>query len=591
MTNDTVEIERVRILATSDVHMHLLCHDYATGETVDSGLERLEPLIAQLRKESAEETPPRHVILVDNGDMLQGTALGDYIANHHDRQRTHPVADLMNGLAYDVMGLGNHDLDYGLPYLQWFARSLKAPIVSSNLATSPQSDWIKPHAIFTVGALKIGFLSVLPPRAVKGLFARLGSAVTMREMRSAMRVGAQGLREQGADLVVGLAHTGFGDADRDNILEEIAQDGMIDLLVGGHSHHSFPQDVTADSDGVVPAKGHLSNIPCVMPKHEAGGLGRVDLDLKRNGRGTWHVDRSDVLLIEPAPSEQPAPLTRSALACAHDATCAHLDQPIGTTDRPLHSFFARIQPTAIQALIAAAQARAIADITRGTRFSALPVLSAVASPRAGGRGGPRNYIDIPKGPIRTRHITELNAYPNYLWAVDMTGAGLRRWLTHGARSLMQLGPPGTGLVNPAIPSFDFDTIYGITYTVDLCAPPGSDNRITDLCCDGRPVADTDRFIVAVNSFRACGGGGFPGMGSDRAIFRPELTSNDVLQSYVQSGAPPWNETPWRFKDCGGIQSWFLTGPGALSHLRDIDHLSPGTPEPTPNGFLRIPVTL
>ena len=615
MTEPKSQTARLRVLATSDVHMHLLPYDYfADVPTPGKGLHALSSVMSDLRREAAAESPPRRVLLVDNGDTLQGSVLGDRLANALPHEGIHPLAKVMNALGYDAMGLGNHDLDYGLDYLGWFARSLDAPLVSSNTILDPPLDWLAPYCVLPVGDVDVGILSILPPRTVKALHAKIGDAAVVVDMIWAVQRAARKLRERGADIVLALAHTGLDPNDNEQVLEEIARDGNVDALVGGHQHGVFPghvpEGVVADTHA-----GTLHGVPTAMPGCEGALLGCIDLDLERTSDGGWTVANGAARVVPPCPAAHCEDSAFDPIRPAHAATCAALDTVIGKTSVPLTSYFAQVRPTSIHEVTAAAQCAVIDAERQGTPLAALPLLSAVSLPRAGGTGGAQNYVDIPAGPLTARHLAALNVYSHQVWAVQVTGAELAEWLERSVSAFARIprdgAPHGSdqtsdrtagGLFDTDFPAFDFDVIHGISYAIDPTAPARYDRsgklrhpesrRVSRIAHEGLPVAPEAQFLVAVNSFRACGGGQFPGLHPDRPVLRPELPVAEALRSFLSSGAEPDRQEPWQFAEtCAGIATWFETGAGAVKHLEEIAHLSPGRPQPQPSGFVRIPITL
>lgn len=592
-------VARLRILATSDVHMHLLPFDYLNDRpTPGTGLAPLADIIAKCRREAAAEDPPRHVLLVDNGDTLQGTALGDHLAGIRPRDGTHPLAQVMNALGYDAMGLGNHDLDFGLEYLGWFAQSLTAPLISSNFTPGKAQDWLQPHAILHSGGIAVGVLSVLPPGTVGALRAQIGDAARVRGMVDTVKRTARHLTASGADIVLGLAHTGLRPTNTDNALAEIARSGAIHALVGGHTHAVFP--------GTDAGTGTLHGVPTVMPGFAAAHLGCIDLDLERRpDTGEGITTASARLLTADRAADQASEGCDPAfdpIRPAHAATCAAMGEVIAQTPVPLTSYFAQVRPTRIHAIAAAAQRAEIDALRQDTRLASLPLLSAVSLARAGGNGGCRNYTDIPAGPLTVRHLSELSLYSNFVWAVQVSGAELAEWLERAASAFAQVGGGRSGLLDNDFPAFDFDVIHGVHCEVDPRMPARYDRagrlrrpdsrRIAALTHGGAPIAPDTQFLVAVNSFRACGGGNFPGLHPDRAVLRPELSVADAIRTWLEAGHVPPDDPPWRFAAaCKGTETWFETGPRAHAHLEDIANLSPGTPQQQASGFLRIPITL
>ena len=139
-------------------------------------------------------------LLLDNGDLLQGTPLADHLAARYcanpDDPEPHPVALVMNALGYDAMGLGNHDFDYGVDYLARFARDLELPLISSNTDILAPAPWLKPSVMLQVGSLAVGVLSVLPARTMKWSHVNLSGRADIRTIPDSVEREAAHLRSQ-----------------------------------------------------------------------------------------------------------------------------------------------------------------------------------------------------------------------------------------------------------------------------------------------------------------------------------------------------------------------------------------------------------
>jgi 2',3'-cyclic-nucleotide 2'-phosphodiesterase / 3'-nucleotidase len=276
---------------------------------------------------------------------------------------------------------------------------------------------------------------------------------------------------------------------------------------------------------------------------------------------------------------------------AHLATLGHIRRPVGTTTVPLHSYFAQLGPTAALGLICAAQRAAVAELLCHSACAGLPILSAAAPFKAGGRGGPDNYVDIPSGGLALRHLAGLYHFPNTLRAVRMTGAALAGWLSRAAGQFNQVdaGAQDARLIDPCFPSYNFDLIDGLTYEIDLSAAPGAAGRIRDLRHDGRLLKPEDEFVVATNDYRAAGGGDLIAEG-DAELMQDFLVANfDLLLQHVRRAGTVTPQRPkvWRFVSMPGTSVLFKTGLRAAAHLDEIAHLRPVVLGRDDSGFLNL----
>lgn len=601
MTNLPANIRKFRILATSDVHMNLMSEDVdsAPGTSAPTSLAALSVLMETRRSAAAAEDPPRCCLLFDNGDLLQGTPMADLLADGLLEGAVHPAAQLLNEARYDAFGVGNHDLDYGLAHLAGFARSLRCPVISSNLHPDQAQDWLQSTALLIRDGLRIGVFSILPPSFVDHIDGLRTSPIL-----PAAQNAIAALRDTGCDLIIALAHTGLPGADepeQDNILAELAEAGGMDVLIGGHSHHVFPSPDWAQHPGADVTDGSLHGVPTVIPGFGASRLGEIDLTCQRQPDGSWRVAHAQARALLPdKTTTEPLALHRKlrrVYARARDV----LDDPVADLDAPLHSYFSAVGTCRSLALLAHAQIHAIENLRQGQPEAELPLLSVVSAARAGGRGGPGFFVDIPAGPICPRDFGQIQPYPNKVWASVVTGSDIRDWLERRAAAFTHLtGQPDQPLRDIAMPSFDFELIYGLRYTIDPTRPAlrsvrgarlsQSKGRIGDLTHNGRPVEDDQLFLVAGSDYRLGGGGVLPFLTHDKLRLKPDLTIRAALRSYLQSGGRTDQPAPWRFADrAKGTPAHLVTGPGAAAHLAEIAAIIRDDPKIDADGFLSIPI--
>lgn len=610
---------RLRILATSDLHAHLRSWDYLKNRASPAvGLARTASLIAKARSEVS------CCLLVDNGDFLQGSPLGDVEAlqTPDGSGVEHPMIAAMNLLGYDAVNLGNHEFSHGLDFLLCHLARAQFPVISANLVhhlgTRPLNDarLVAPSVIVTrlladesgqMHPLRVGFVGFAPPQTAEWEGAKLGRHLQGRDILDAAKFHVPRLRAQGADVVIALSHSGIGAPTptpwMENATAALAQMDGIDALVAGHTHQNFPPPDTPAACRLLFGK------PAVMPGFYGSHLGVIDLDL------IWAEERWQITsgqsTLRPISRRTAkggllalvanAPAIVQASASAHRATRAWANRPVGHTACALHSYFAMVAPSAVQRLVARAQAAHVARALRDGPHSGLPVLSAAAPFHAGGRGGPDNYVDIPPGPLKLRHIYDLYPHPNVTAALRVTGADLHLWLERSFSQFRQIAPcsQDVPLLDEDFPSFNFDTVDGLTWAVDLAAPPWVDargtvlgtqppRRIRDLSFQGKPLDPDQPFVLATNSYRASGSGGFVSDHITDLRLDPESSSRDVLASYVAQNAPLSDTAPpnWHFVPMPGTSVWFDSAPNAERHLSGLARYRAQPLWLTPQGFRR-----
>lgn len=564
---------KLRLLETTDIHVNVLNYDYyrdAPDETV--GLAKIATLIDRARAGAP------NTLLFDNGDFNQGNPVGDYVALEKGLKRgeVHPVVRAMNLLGYDAGTLGNHEFNYGLDFLDACLAGAGFPFACANvvrgtLAAGARADrtFIKPYVILdrTVTdeagqrhAFKVGVIGFVPPQITQWDEKHLRGSLEARDIVDAATAWVPQMREEGADLVIVLAHTGIAGGNRagrdENAALHLSRVPGIDVILTGHQHQIFPGPAYARIEGADVQKGSLNGVPTVMAGFWGSHLGQIDLTLVRDGgkfRVTDHA--SAVLPIFRREQGRTVPLVeaKASIAAAaspeHEATLAYVRKPVGKTSVRLETYFSLIADSPALQIISDAQLWYGKAALAGGPHAGLPLLSAVAPFKAGGRGGPQAYTDVPAGDIAVRNVADIYVFPNTLKIVRITGAELKDWLERSAGIFNQIkaGDEEQLLINLAFPPYNFDVIDGVSYRIDVSQPskfdgdgkplnPGA-NRIVDLKLNGAPVKPDDVFAVVSNNYRASGGGTFAGAVTKNIIFDAPDYSRDILASYLkQAGA-------------------------------------------------------
>jgi 2',3'-cyclic-nucleotide 2'-phosphodiesterase/3'-nucleotidase len=584
---------RLRLLETTDLHMHLLNYDYYQDKPTEQfGLAKTITLIKSARQEAANS------LLFDNGDLLQGNPLGDVVARLKPLQpgQVHPAYKVMNALRYDAGNLGNHDFNFGLPFLQQAMRGAQFPIVCANVFWDDRDGKNLRHA-FTPYVLlqrslvdvagqahqvRIGVIGFVPPQIMQWDKANLQGRVVARDMVAVARELVPRLRAEGAQLVIALPHAGLDPGEpgdmAENAVAGLTRVPGIDAILFGHAHAEFPGPAFAAYADVDVARGRIHGVPAVMAGKWGDHLGVIDLRLQARDGGPWQVLDSQASLRAVNPHGGPVvaadPQVAQAIAQTHANTLAYVRQRITDSAVPLHSYFSQVVDDASVQVVADAQRAYVRQALRGTPYQDLPVLSAAAPFKSGGSQGWTYYTDMPAGPLAIKNAADLYLYPNTLKAVLMDGAQLRQWLEMSAGRFRQIdanGPAQQELLDPAFPSFNFDVIDGVTYAFDVTQPArygangklldAGASRVRDLRYLGQPVRDGQRFVIATNNYRASGGGKFPGLAQAAVALDASVENREVLIDYLKTSQPLHlaADGNWRILPVPGVSLRFLSG--------------------------------
>ena len=594
---------KLRIMETTDVHMNLLNYDYYQDKLTDEyGLAKTISLIKAARGEA------KNSLLFDNGDLLQGNPLGDYVAKIKPLAagEVHPAYKVLNALGVDAGNIGNHEFNYGLPFLRQALAGARFPIVNANvmLASDPSKPAFTPYVLlnrsFTDEAgrqqpLKIGVIGFVPPQIMQWDQQNLSGRVVANDIVDTAKRLLPEMRAKGADLVVVIAHSGFEKNETqppvignsaENVASQLARLPGADVLLLGHAHAEFPGEAFAGYPGVDLAKGSIFGTPTVMPGRWGDHLGVIDLQLT-NSSGAWKISgsQSSLRAVQDPKTRKPLvdadPLVMQQVGAEHAHTLAYVRGQVARSATPIFSYFAQVSDDPSVQLVANAQLAYLRAAVQGTAFETLPLLSAAAPFKAGGRQGSSNYTDIPAGPIAVKNVADLYVYPNTIKVLKINGAAVREWLEMAAGQFRQIDPKGApeqDLIALDYRSYNFDTLDGVSYQIDVTQPPryspegallnAAAHRITALSYRGKPIDDQADFLVITNNYRANGGGNFPGLNASKIVIDSPDENREAVVSYLQAAGTVNAQADgnWRVLPVPGVKLRFVSGAAAIKYL-------------------------
>ncbi len=540
----------IKIASTTDVHGRLRAWDYAAGRP-DSirGLARAATIVDSLRRVARDR-----VVLVDAGDLLQGNAM-TYVAGRVDSLRPHPVIAAMNAMRYDAAAVGNHEFNYGLGLFDRAVGQARFPFLAANTRRLDGGHQYPGRTMVARGGVKIAIIGATTPGSMIWDRDNLRGRLLVSDIVAALPAQVQAARAEGADVVLVVAHSGLGEVSSydtvgtglpsENPMARVAREVPgIDVLIIGHSHREV-----ADSS--------INGVLVMQPRNWATSVGVATLDLERRD-GAWRIarKRGEVVPVRGWPERRD--IVR-LVDRAHRAAIAYATAVVGRTDASWQGDSARLRDTPIIDLIHDVQRRVSgAELSIASAFS----LDAGFAP----------------GPITVERLTVLYPYENTLRALKLSGAQLRAFLEQSARYWVVRASPDGGLgfgPDPRIPGYNYDILQGLDYTIDLSQPMG--RRITRLSREGRPVADTDSFTVAINSYRASGGGGYDMLRAAPVVYEG---SREIRELIIEDLRRRGSVQPAEVYE----ENWQLLPPRATLRLIATNDMH-GAFQPRPDGGL------
>jgi len=606
------DVVQLRILETTDLHSNMMNYDYYQDkESLTFGFAKTATLIKKAKEEADNS------LLFDNGDLIQGSPMGDYVAkvNKLENGEVHPVYKAMNLVGYDAGNLGNHEFNYGLEFLDRTLKGAAFPYVNSNVYIDDQDqDETNDENAFTPyiimdkevtdedgekHTLKVGVIGFVPPQITTWDAQRIGGEVIAKDIVETAKKFVPQMKAEGAELIVAIPHSGIdasaNGTNEENAVYNLSKVEGIDAILFGHSHATFPSAKYAEVPGADIEKGTLNGVATVQAGMWGDNLGLIDMTLeKKDGKWTITDSQSSTRQIYVKDSSGTNSLADAdqdvieAVKQEHEATIEYMKGELGQTTAPINSYFSQVKDNEAMQVLNAAQKWYTENAIQGTEFEGLPVLSAAAPFKAGTRDNVDYYTDIPAGPLQIKNAADLYLYDNnVLNAIVINGAQLKEWLEMTAGQFNQI-KKGTmeeqNIINSEYRSYNFDVIDGVSYQVDVLQPAKYDtkgqlvnekaNRIVNLQFEGKPVDPEQKFVVATNDYRASGS--FPGVkGSEIIVHAPE-SSREVVAAYiVEKGTiDPTPDMNWTFKEIkGNVNVYFLSSPKAKDLIGENDNFS------------------
>ena len=552
----------LRIIETTDLHGNMMNFDYFKDQPVDTfGLVKTANLIHQTRSEV------KNSVLVDNGDLIQGSPMADYALNKGLKDgEIHPVYKAMNTLNYVVGNIGNHEFNFGLDYLQKSISGAKFPYVNANVYDAKTGKpYFQQYIIIDTPVvdregnqqiIKIGYIGFVPPQIMQWDKLNLNGKVVVKDITETAKKLVPEMKKQGANLIIAIPHSGVSSepykALAENSVYYLSQVEGINAIMFGHSHGVFPSDDFKSLPNTDIKTGNINHVPAVMPGQWGSHLGVVDLVLEGDN-SNWQVTsgKSEARPIYDIKNKKALvdadQQIVEILKQDHQGTREFVGKPIGKVSSDINSYLALVEDTSALQIISDAQIDYVKQFIQGDPdLDGLPILSAIAPFKVGGRkNDPSAYVDVKKGDLSFRNAADIYLYPNILSAVKITGKDVKQWLECAAGVYNQIDVNSTQpqyLINwDKFRTYNFDTIDGVSYQIDVTAPPRYDGncqlinptseRIKNLTYQQQPIDPNQVFLIATNNYRAYTGI-FPGTGENNVKFNSPDDLRVILSAYI-----------------------------------------------------------
>ncbi|WP_103104936.1 bifunctional metallophosphatase/5'-nucleotidase [Brevibacillus reuszeri] len=497
------------ILQTSDLHGSIYPLSYAANEPRDVGFAKIATLI-KAQREQAE-----HLLVIDNGDLIQGTPLAYHHARLH-HTAANPMVLCLNELSYDAAIIGNHEFNYGLPFLHKAIGESHFPWLSANLTNAAGDPFFgKPYMIKTFeSGLIVGVLGLTTPYIPNWEQPENIAGIHFHDPVETARKWVRVMREEEkADVVIVAYHGGLErDPETGEPTEVLTKENQgyelctevsgIDVLLTGHQHRTIVSRV--------------NGVCVVQPGNEGRVLGKVQLSLQQEDAG-WKVIGGDARLLSVEGVEADTSILEMA-APYEERTQRWLDQPIGrfTGDMRITDPMAvRLKDHAFVEFINHVQME-----ISGASISNTALFDNTSA------GFPEN--------VTMRDIVSNYIYPNTLVVLRIKGKDIRAALEQGAE-YFEVDDKGEIVVSPAflLPKpqhYNYDMWEGIEYLIDVARPIGQ--RVVRLTRNGAPLDMEADYDVVMNNYRAGGGGNYTMFQKKPVVKEIATDVSELLATYI-----------------------------------------------------------
>lgn len=518
------------VVETSDLHGALFPYDFKTDKVKDTSLANVATLVGELRAKKGQE-----VLLLDGGDNLQGQPL-IYYYNFVATKSPSVLSQALNSLSYDAVGLGNHDVETGHDVYDKVNKELKAGpsktgFVSANLVVEKTGKpYFTPYTIVKKGGVKIAILGLTEPAFVKNFPKILYSGIIVEDMLESAKKWVPVIQQkEKPDVIIGLFHAGvdytYGGYKKESPMNENSAQLIAEQVPGfdaifvGHDHQGWDG---LGYDPVTKAKVEVKNpdgkvVPIYGALNEARKIPVVTMTIKYN-KSTKKVEVSQSAVLQDMTAYKPD----AAFVASFDKQIAEakawVSKPIGKMEGSINSRESMFGDSAFVDLIHNLQL----ELTKDPSFGLKPAQISFCAPLSANSVIPSSA----DGTIYVRDMFSLYVYENWMYTMDLTGQQVKDflevsydgWFNQMASKedhLIAFSKDASGALvldartnmpKTKVASYNYDSAAGIIYDVDVSKPAGSRITVKSMA-DGSAFDLSKTYSVAINSYRAMGGGG------------------------------------------------------------------------------------
>lgn len=503
------------IIATSDTHAHVWGWSYEDGKESTSGsLAQVSSYVKSLRDAG------ENVILVDNGDTIQGTIMSDDLANKNPDD-PHPVIAAMNYMGYDAMGLGNHEFNWGVASMKKILGQAEFPVLCSNIRDG-KGELVAKDGAWTVvekAGIKVAIIAADTPHIQKWDGGKDG--IDELQIVSLTEGVEAAMKEIGdsADVVMVIAHAGptseYSEADAANSILSIEG---VDLLQCGHSHSTY-----INNDGPIPV-GEVKN--------GAGEVLKYTVTLDKDKKITAATVET-VSVKDQTPDEGLRAV--EAVKTAHEKAVEYVSGNVlghaSAKFQPENEIAGipqgKLEDTAVMDLINTVQLKyAQADVSAAALF--------------------KDTSDLPEGELNYGNIFDIYKFDNTLYRVNITGEQLKQYMEWSASHYNTWTEGDINIsFDKSVPGYRYDMFAGVDYEIDLSKPAGE--RIVNVMYKGEPLKDDEQLKLAVNNYRFSSAVKEMVGGDEAKEWESSQSIRDMLVEYLAENDPlvPAVDNNWK----------------------------------------------